>query len=86
MVSPPQKAMMNQCFWGLLCLSSLLPEGGGLNPLGSRTMFKAWATYASVKSLAQSTSIPCQSLMSWDSDILASVFLTRKAVSLEAGL
>lgn len=27
-----------------------------------------------------------QSLMSWDSDILARVFLTRRAVSLEAGL
>lgn len=27
-----------------------------------------------------------QSLMSWDSDILASVFLTRRAVSLDAGL
>lgn len=29
---------------------------------------------------------PSQSLMSWDSDILASVFLTRRAVSREAGL
>lgn len=38
------------------------------------------------KSPARSTSIQRQSLMSWDSDILASVFLTRKAVSLEAGL
>lgn len=92
---------MNPCLWELLCLHPGCSLRGQAEPTEEQDYVQGlycgcfWNIFCSAhkqKNIYWLSPVVLiffpsnQSLISWDSDILASVFLTRRAVSLDAGL